>query len=190
MVSWLPRNHYQHSWYNCRFEQRLQEWFHFIIVQVIEFTIRPNLFCSRSDTKLQPANPQSSPNNPIVRKLVKQAVRKVADGYIFENGTSRYVFAKELSAETVAAIDIFQTESLSHVLGAKKITISSSDQFLQQGLWFIAKFIKIWFHKGRQVWPLDKLLERLNDISKWQNQVNWYSCFLAQLPIQSDSIKM
>ncbi len=55
----------------------------------------------------QPApNPQPAPSNPIDEKLVKQAVRKVADGYVFEeNGTSRYIPAKELSAETAAAID-------------------------------------------------------------------------------------
>ena len=54
---------------------------------------------------------------------MKQAVRKVADGYVFEeNGISRYISAKELSAETVAAIDnkLSKQESLSHVLGAKK----------------------------------------------------------------------
>ncbi|HGP9187328.1 TPA: pneumococcal-type histidine triad protein, partial [Streptococcus pneumoniae] len=50
----------------------------------------------------QPApNPQPAPSNPIDEKLVKEAVRKVGDGYVFEeNGVSRYIPAKDLSAET------------------------------------------------------------------------------------------
>ncbi|RRR75613.1 histidine motif-containing protein, partial [Streptococcus pneumoniae] len=41
----------------------------------------------------QPApNPQPAPSNPIDEKLVKEAVRKVGDGYVFEeNGVSRYI---------------------------------------------------------------------------------------------------
>ncbi|HET4526526.1 TPA: pneumococcal-type histidine triad protein, partial [Streptococcus pneumoniae] len=44
----------------------------------------------------QPApNPQPAPSNPIDEKLVKEAVRKVGDGYVFEkNGVSRYIPAK------------------------------------------------------------------------------------------------
>ncbi|HGR8867622.1 TPA: pneumococcal-type histidine triad protein, partial [Streptococcus pneumoniae] len=55
----------------------------------------------------QPApNPQPAPSNPIDEKLVKEAVRKVGDGYVFEeNGVSRYIPAKDLSAETAAGID-------------------------------------------------------------------------------------
>ncbi|HET4431512.1 TPA: pneumococcal-type histidine triad protein, partial [Streptococcus pneumoniae] len=55
----------------------------------------------------QPApNPQPAPSNPIDEKLVKEAVRKVGDGYVFEkNGVSRYIPAKNLSAETAAGID-------------------------------------------------------------------------------------
>ncbi|HGJ3611228.1 TPA: pneumococcal-type histidine triad protein, partial [Streptococcus pneumoniae] len=47
----------------------------------------------------QPApNPQPAPSNPIDEKLVKEAVRKVGDGYVFEeNGVSRYIPAKDLS---------------------------------------------------------------------------------------------
>ncbi|HET2309756.1 TPA: pneumococcal-type histidine triad protein, partial [Streptococcus pneumoniae] len=50
----------------------------------------------------QPApNPQPAPSNPIDEKLVKEAVRKVGDGYVFEeNGVPRYIPAKDLSAET------------------------------------------------------------------------------------------
>ncbi|HEU1893837.1 TPA: pneumococcal-type histidine triad protein, partial [Streptococcus pneumoniae] len=69
----------------------------------------------------QPApNPQPAPSNPIDEKLVKEAVRKVGDGYVFEkNGVSRYIPAKNLSAETAAGIDskLAKQESLSHKLG-------------------------------------------------------------------------
>ena len=76
-------------------------------------------------------NPQPAPSNPIDGKLVKQAIRKVVDGYVFEeNGTSRYISAKELSAETVAAIDdkLAKQESLSHELGAKKTNLAFANQ--------------------------------------------------------------
>ncbi|WP_152344243.1 pneumococcal-type histidine triad protein, partial [Streptococcus pneumoniae] len=79
----------------------------------------------------QPApNPQPAPSNPIDEKLVKEAVRKVGDGYVFEkNGVSRYIPAKNLSAETAAGIDskLAKQESLSHKLGAKKTDLPSSD---------------------------------------------------------------
>ena len=117
-------------------------------------------------------NPQSSPSNPIDGKLVKQAVRKVADGYVFEeNGISRYISAKELSAETVVAIDnkLAKQESLSHELGAKKSTIPSSEQeFYNKVYDLLAKVHQnLISNKGRQADfdALDKLLERLNDVS-------------------------
>ncbi|VFI46332.1 pneumococcal-type histidine triad protein [Streptococcus pneumoniae] len=79
----------------------------------------------------QPApNPQPAPSNPIDEKLVKEAVRKVGDGYVFEkNGVSRYIPAKNLSAETAAGIDskLAKQESLSHKLGTKKTDLPSSD---------------------------------------------------------------
>ncbi len=117
-------------------------------------------------------NPQPAPSNPIDRKLVKQAVRKVADGYVFEeNGTSRYISTKELSAETVVAIDnkLAKQESLSHVLGAKKSTIPSSEQeFYNKVYDLLARVHKnLISNKGRQAdfETLDTLLERLNDVS-------------------------
>ena len=117
-------------------------------------------------------NPQPAPSNPIDGKLVKQAVRKVADGYVFEeNGTSRYVFAKELSAETVVAIDnkLAKQESLSHVLGAKKSTIPSSDQEFYNKVYDLLARVhqNLISNKGRQAdfETLDTLLERLNDVS-------------------------
>ena len=121
----------------------------------------------------QPApNPQPSPSNPIDEKLVKQAIRKVADGYVFEeNGTSRYIPAKELSAETAAAIDskLGKQESLAHKLGAKKTNLPSGDRgFYNKAYDLLARIHQdLLDNKGRKVDfdALDKLLERLNDES-------------------------
>ena len=120
----------------------------------------------------QPApNPQPAPSNPIDKKLVKQAVRKVADGYVFEeNGISRYIPVKDLSAETAAAIDskLAKQESLSHVLGAKKTELPSSDrEFYNKAYDLLAGVHQdLLDNKGRQAdfEALDKLLERLNDV--------------------------
>lgn len=121
----------------------------------------------------QPApNPQPAPSNPIDEKLVKQAVRKVADGYVFEeNGVSRYIRAKKLSAETVAAIDskLAKQESLTHKLGSKKTNLPSSDRgFYNKAYDLLARVHQdLLDNKGRQAdfEALDKLLERLNDAS-------------------------
>jgi len=137
---------------------------------------RPNLIPAPDPTPVpspQPVpNPQSSPSNAIDGKLVKQAVRKVADGYVFEeNGTSRYISTKELSAETVIAIDnkLSKQESLSHVLGAKKSTIPSSDQEFYNKVYDLLVKVhqNLISNKGRQADfdALDKLFERLNDVS-------------------------
>ncbi|RSJ68757.1 hypothetical protein D8805_04925 [Streptococcus oralis subsp. dentisani] len=121
----------------------------------------------------QPApNPQPSPSNPIDEKLVKQAIRKAADGYVFEeNGVSRYIPAKELSAETTAAIDskLAKQESLAHKLGAKKTNLPSGDRgFYNKAYDLLARIHQdLLDNKGRKVDfdALDKLLERLNDTS-------------------------
>ena len=121
----------------------------------------------------QPApTPQPTPSNPIDEKLVKQAIRKVADGYVFEeNGTSRYIPAKKLSAETAAAIDskLAKQESLSHKLGARKTNLPSGDQgFYNKAYDLLARVHQdLLDNKGRQADfdTLDKLLERLNDAS-------------------------
>ena len=121
----------------------------------------------------QPApNPQPAPSNPIDEKLVKQAVRKVVDGYVFEeNSISRYIPAKELSAETAAAIDskLAKQESLSHKLGARKTNLPSGDQgFYNKAYDLLARIHQdLLDNKGRQAdfGALDKLLERLNDVS-------------------------
>ena len=117
-------------------------------------------------------NPQPSPSNPIDEKLVKQAIRKVADGYVFEeNGISRYIPAKEVSAETAAAIDskLAKQESLAHKLGAKKTNLPSSNRgFYNKAYDLLATVHQdLLDNKGRQADfdTLDKLLERLNDTS-------------------------
>jgi len=117
-------------------------------------------------------NPQPAPSNPIDGKLVKQAIRKVVDGYVFEeNGILRYIFAKELSAETVAAIDdkLAQQESLYHELGAKKTNLVSGDQKFYNKVYDLLAAVHqdLISNKGRQADfdALDRLLERLNDES-------------------------
>ncbi|HEW8155638.1 TPA: pneumococcal-type histidine triad protein [Streptococcus pneumoniae] len=121
----------------------------------------------------QPApNPQPAPSNPIDEKLVKEAVRKVGDGYVFEeNGVSRYIPAKDLSAETAAGIDskLAKQESLSHKLGTKKTDLPSSDrEFYNKAYDLLARIHQdLLDNKGRQVdfEALDNLLERLKDVS-------------------------
>ncbi|MEZ7601724.1 pneumococcal-type histidine triad protein [Streptococcus sp. 27098_8_91] len=117
-------------------------------------------------------NPQPAPSNPIDGKLVKQAIRKVVDGYVFEeNGILRYIFAKELSAETVAAIDdkLAKQESLSHELGAKKTNLVSGDQKFYNKVYDLLAAVHqdLISNKGRKADfdGLDRLLERLNDES-------------------------
>ncbi|WP_049537603.1 pneumococcal-type histidine triad protein [Streptococcus pseudopneumoniae] len=117
-------------------------------------------------------SPQPAPSNPIDEKLVNQAVRKVGDGYVFEeNGVSRYIPAKELSAETSTAIDskLAKQESLSHKLGAKKTNLPSGDRgFYNKAYDLLARVHQdLLDNKGRQAdfEALDKLLERLNDVS-------------------------
>ena len=116
--------------------------------------------------------PAPTPSNPIDEKLIKQAIRKVANGYVFEeNGISRYIPAKELSAETAAAIDskLDKQESLSHKLGAKKTNLPSGDQgFYNKAYDLLARVHQdLLDNKGRQADfdTLDKLLERLNNAS-------------------------
>ena len=117
-------------------------------------------------------NPKPTPSNPIDGKLVKQVIRKVVDGYVFEeNGISRYISAKELSAETVAAIDdkLAKQESLSHELGAKKTNLASGDQKFYNKVYDLLATVHqdLISNKGRQADfdALDRLLERLNDES-------------------------
>jgi len=134
-------------------------------------------------------NPQPAPSNPIDGKLVKQAIRKVVDGYVFEeNGILRYIFAKELSAETVAAIDdkLAKQESLSHELGAKKTNLVSGDQKFYNKVYDLLAAVHqdLISNKGRQADfdALDRLLDRLNDESSDKVKlVNDILAFLAPI---------
>ena len=138
----------------------------------------------------QPApTPQPTPSNPIDEKLVKQVIRKVADGYVFEeNGISRYISAKELSAETTTAIDskLAKQESYSHELGPKKTNLPSGDRgFYNKAYDLLARVHQdLLDNKGRQAdfEALDKLLERLNDASSDKVQlVDDILAFLAPI---------
>lgn len=134
---------------------------------------RPEQLSPQPSPSPQPApNPQPAPSNPIDEKLVKEAVRKVGDGYVFEeNGVSRYIPAKDLSAETAAGIDskLAKQESLSHKLGTKKTDLPSSDrEFYNKAYDLLARIHQdLLDNKGRQVdfEALDNLLERLKDVS-------------------------
>ncbi|VMW77501.1 pneumococcal histidine triad protein D truncation [Streptococcus pneumoniae] len=134
---------------------------------------RPEQLSPQPSPSPQPApNPQPAPSNPIDEKLVKEAVRKVGDGYVFEeNGVPRYIPAKDLSAETAAGIDskLAKQESLSHKLGAKKTDLPSSDrEFYNKAYDLLARIHQdLLDNKGRQVdfEALDNLLERLKDVS-------------------------
>ena len=138
----------------------------------------------------QPApTPQPTPSNPIDEKLVKQAIRKAGDGYVFEeNGVSRYIPAKELSAETSAAIDrkLAKQESYSHELGPKKTNLPSANRgFYNKAYDLLARVHQdLLDNKGRQsdFDTLDKLLERLNDASSDKVQlVDDILAFLAPI---------
>ncbi|EHE45017.1 hypothetical protein SPAR109_1153 [Streptococcus pneumoniae GA47976] len=146
------------------------------IARIIPLRYRSNHWVPDSrpeEPSPQPApNPQPAPSNPIDEKLVKEAVRKVGDGYVFEkNGVSRYIPAKNLSAETAAGIDskLAKQESLSHKLGTKKTDLPSSDrEFYNKTYDLLARIHQdLLDNKGRQVdfEALDNLLERLKDVS-------------------------
>ena len=75
--------------------------------------------------------PAPTPNPKIDSNssLVSQLVRKVGEGYVFEEkGISRYVFAKDLPSETVKNLEnkLSKQESVSHALTAKKRKCTTS----------------------------------------------------------------
>lgn len=144
------------------------------IARIIPLRYRSNHWVpdSRPEQSSPQPNPQPAPSNPIDEKLVKQAIRKVANGYVFEeNGISRYIPAKELSAETTAAIDskLTKQESLAHKLEAKNSNLPSANRgFYNKAYDLLARVHQdLLDNKGRQADfdALDKLLERLNDAS-------------------------
>ena len=118
--------------------------------------------------------PAPTPNPKIDSNssLVSQLVRKVGEGYVFEEkGISRYVFAKDLPSETVKNLEnkLSKQESVSHALTAKKENVPPRDQeFYDKAYNLLAEAHKaLSENKGRtsDFQSLDKLAERLNDES-------------------------
>ena len=118
--------------------------------------------------------PAPTPNPKIDSNsaLVSQLVRKVGEGYVFEEkGISRYVFAKDLPSETVKNLEskLSKQESVSHTLTAKKENVAPRDQeFYDKAYNLLAEAHKaLSENKGRtsDFQALDKLAERLNDES-------------------------
>ena len=118
--------------------------------------------------------PAPTPNPKIDSNssLVSQLVRKVGEGYVFEEkGISRYVFAKDLPSETVKNLEskLSKQESVSHTLTAKKEKVAPRDQeFYDKAYNLLAEAYKaLSENKGRtsDFQALDKLAERLNDES-------------------------
>ena len=119
-------------------------------------------------------SPQPAPNLKIDSdsSLVSQLVRKVGEGYVFEEkGISRYVFAKDLPSETVKNLEskLSKQESVSHTLTAKKENVAPPDQeFYDKVYNLLTEAHKtLSENKGRtsDFQALDNLAERLNDES-------------------------
>ena len=128
-----------------------------------------------SVTPLKPA-PTTKPLAPAENKPtefdVNQAVRKVGDGYVFEDkGVSRYVLAKDLAKDKIDAIENFLSKKTqeTHNLVAKKENVPPRDQeFYDKAYNLLAEAHKaLSENKGRisDFQALDKLAERLNDES-------------------------
>ena len=127
---------------------------------------------------LKPLKPMVKPAptpNPKIdsnSSLVSQLVRKVGEGYVFEEkGISRYVFAKDLPSETVKNLEskLSKQESVSHALTTKKEKVAPRDQeFYDKAYNLLAEAHKaLSENKGRvsDFQALDKLAECLNDES-------------------------
>ena len=128
-----------------------------------------------SVTPLKPA-PPTKPLAPVENKPtefdVNQVVRKVGDGYIFEDkGASRYVLAKDLAKDKIDAIENLLSKKTqeTHALVAKKENVPPRDQeFYDKAYNLLAEAHKaLSENKGRtsDFQALDKLAERLNDES-------------------------
>ena len=128
-----------------------------------------------SVTPLKPA-PTTKPLAPVENKPteldVNQVVRKVGDGYIFEDkGVSRYVLAKNLTKDKIDAIENLLSKKTqeTHALVAKKENVAPRDQeFYNKAYNLLAEAHKaLSENKGRtsDFQALDKLAERLNDES-------------------------
>ena len=128
-----------------------------------------------SVTPLKPApttKPQAPAENKPTEFDVNQVVRKVGDGYVFEDkGVSRYVLAKDLAKDKIDAIENFLSKKTqeTHNLVAKKENVPPRDQeFYDKAYNLLAEAHKaLSENKGRtsDFQALDKLAERLNDES-------------------------
>ena len=124
-----------------------------------------------SVTPLKPA-PTTKPLAPVENKQteldVNQVVRKVGDGYIFEDkGVSRYVLAKD-KIDAIENLLSKKTQE-THALVAKKENVPPRDQeFYDKAYNLLVEAHKaLSENKGRtsDFQALDKLAERLNDES-------------------------
>ena len=128
-----------------------------------------------SVTPLKPApttKPQAPAENRPTEFDVNQVVRKVGDGYVFEDkGVSRYVLAKDLAKDKIDAIENLLSKKTqeTHNLVAKKENVPPRDQeFYDKVYNLLAEAHKaLSENKGRtsDFQALDKLAERLNDES-------------------------
>ena len=128
-----------------------------------------------SITPLKPApttKPQAPAENKPTEFDVNQVVRKVGDGYVFEDkGVSRYVLAKDLAKDKIDAIENLLSKKTqeTHNLVAKKENVAPRDQeFYDKAYNLLAEAHKaLSENKGRtsDFQALDKLAERLNDES-------------------------
>ena len=128
-----------------------------------------------SVTPLKPApttKPQAPAENKPTEFDVNQVVRKVGDGYIFEDkGVSRYVLAKDLAKDKIDAIENLLSKKTqeTHALVAKKENVAPRDQeFYDKAYNLLTEAHKaLSENKGRtsDFQALDKLAERLNEES-------------------------
>ena len=128
-----------------------------------------------SITPMKPApttKPQAPAGNKPTEFDVNQVVRKVGDGYVFEDkGVSRYVLAKDLAKDKIDAIENLLSKKTqeTHNLVAKKENVAPRDQeFYDKAYNLLVEAHKaLSENKGRtsDFQALDKLAERLNDES-------------------------
>ena len=128
-----------------------------------------------SITPLKPApttKPQAPAENKPTEFDVNQVVRKVGDGYVFEDKeVSRYVLAKDLAKDKIDAIENLLSKKTqeTHALVAKKENVAPRDkEFYDKAYNLLTEAHKaLSENKGRtsDFQALDKLAERLNDES-------------------------
>ena len=130
--------------------------------------------------------PQAPAENKPTEFDVNQVVRKVGDGYVFEDkGVSRYVLAKDLAKDKIDAIENLLSKKTqeTHALVAKKENVAPRDkEFYDKAYNLLTEAHKaLSENRGRtsDFQALDKLAERLNDESS--NKVKLVDDLLAFL---------